>query len=69
MPTMKDGYFDLNSFDEPEQQPAKKKKGGVAGFLGGVVKSAASPFAYLGNAALVNPIKQTAARVTKNEKA
>lgn len=73
MPNMKDGLFDLNSFGAPAataQQPeAKKKRGGVAGFLGDVAHAAISPFAYLGNAAIVNPTKQLAADVTGNKKA
>lgn len=65
--------FDQEGFKDTSiaalQPPTKKKQGGIAGFLGNVAHAAASPFEYLLNAAIVNPIKENSAILTGNKTA
>lgn len=49
--------------------PPKKRGGGITGFLGGIAHGVVSPFEYLLNASIVNPIRQTAAQVSGNKTA
>lgn len=65
------GQFDANqataSTPRPTVTPPKKKSGGIAGFVGNVAHGIAAPFEYLTKAAIVNPIRETAADITGNK--
>jgi hypothetical protein len=73
MPTMKNGLFDLNSFEQQKQQqrqqPQPQQQGGVGGFLKRAGVGLISAPKHFINTDIVNPVKETAAQVTGNRKA
>lgn len=61
------GSANVSSKAVPQEGKKIKKRGGIGGFIENIARSAAEPFSYMINSAIINPLKEEAAAFTGNK--